>query len=115
MHGKLNAPGGKIKMLEKPLTAMVREFKEETDLFIPSWKKFGELNVGAGEIVYLFTSDSDDIYKFKKTTDEQPIIFNYLDLLGAVKLMKNILWMIPMARNCLLYDSGYYVVEESSI
>ncbi len=55
--GKLNGVGGRVENGEKPVDAMVREFKEETgvDTTRDDWRYFG-LIVGEGVQVILFKS-----------------------------------------------------------
>lgn len=111
MAGKLNAIGGKIEEGEEPLQAMIREFKEETDVQYEDWQPFCELR-GKDWIVYFFRAWNDS--KLKTMTDERVDWFGVhifrLETYVSVT-MKNLRWLIPMALDT---DVQYAIVEDKT-
>jgi 8-oxo-dGTP diphosphatase len=89
--GRLNGIGGKIEKGEKPLKAMVREFKEEAGPEI-TWRQFCVIK-GDGYRLYCFTSrDEADI----STKTDEKVGWYPVNRLPD-NMMENSVWLIPMA------------------
>ena len=99
--GKFNGIGGKVEEGESYLEAMVREFKEETDIDAPlvEWRKFARLKeIGKWHVECFVLFDTlDRIYDFKQTTDEQPVIWPVTQLSFYKSILPNLKWLIPLA------------------
>lgn len=69
--GLLNAVGGKIEFQETPLAAMVREFREETDLktIESDWLELG-FQENEHFKLFVFYTFTDDIFNAVTTTHE---------------------------------------------
>ena len=108
MRGKLNGIGGKIENNEKPLTAMVREFKEETGLLISEdrWLHYHTENFNDKARIFFFTALIDGDEKLTSITDEivdlyQWKYWNYYHFLNISNTMYNLPYLIPMAHSFL--------------
>lgn len=101
--GLLNGIGGKIEKDESILSAMEREFKEETGVEIKGWKCFATMNNYAiGDIlnnlwrVYCFVNFSDKIFDVKTIEAEEVFIIPVINI-HNYEALSNISWLIPMA------------------
>lgn len=104
--GKINGIGGKIEENELPLDAMIREFKEETDVHISDWEQFLLLK-GEDWEVYFFRSISDDIFNVKTMTSEEVNIYNVSEV-SSLNVIDNLKWILPM---CISENSLNAVVN----
>ena len=97
--GKLNGVGGKVESFDRtPKDAMIRECFEETGLTVLSWRLFMKL---------IRKSRNGHVYFFFGISDQLDMAFPYNDVSEIVKvydisnlptrIMKNLLWIIPMA------------------
>ena len=106
--GKLNGIGGKIEALkdsdgcycdgqESPVTAMVREFEEETGTKTNpnEWHNFCSLN-GIDWVVYFFKNMSTGHYKLQ-TMEEEEIAWYPIKNLHNESIVPNLKWLIPLA------------------
>jgi 8-oxo-dGTP diphosphatase len=105
--GRLNGVGGKIEEYETARKAMVREFKEETGVFIEDekWTHFGimkstDLNVTnwAVELFYCFSP----LYEEVRTLTDEYVTKLWVDDLtcfGNEKIISNLPWLIHLALN----------------
>jgi len=91
---RLNGVGGKIEKDEAPLSAMRREFTEETDQEIRHFKNYATIN-GSGWRVYFFSAITDSLELKKDPTDEEQVIAKVRDL--PENTIDNLRWLIPMA------------------
>jgi len=94
--GLFNAIGGKIEGDENPVTAMVREFQEETSVVTdPSeWKLLLKLE-GSDFEVNFFTAFSDKVDLVKTVETEK--IFTIDPLKLPPNIIFNLRWIIPAA------------------
>lgn len=107
--GKLNGVGGKVELGELPHMTMIREFKEETGMYVSWWTEYAEL-IGKDYVVYIFYSQGD-VELIKQTTEEKPVIANIHQLAGCIS---NIKWLIPLAINIINGEDSvtYYKLYE---
>lgn len=118
--GKLNAVGGKIEgwygrlhdelIWEEPISAMAREFAEETGLEIKNWKSFcllegGEANYKPNDpnrfSVEFFYAISENYKEVTTVESEKVDIYNVLDVL------KDIAWSYsPSVKDLYLNATG---------
>lgn len=105
---KLNGPGGKIEEGESPKAAMIREFKEETGVYIENWREFCVLS-GTDWQLHAFSAFSNDIFNVKTQESEQIGIFN-VNALSQENTIDNLRWLIPMA---LDQNNVYAIVTEN--
>ena len=107
--GRLNGVGGKIEKNELARQAMIREFKEETDLDFTQWKRFGVLSPLHGDIfLYVGKSTLSFITSFKQTTEELPVVASVSKILEPhnMNTVPNVKWLLPMAINSLIYGDN---------
>lgn len=97
MVGKWNGIGGHIEGQEFPVQAMVREFKEETDLDtkIEDWREYAVME-GPDWICYCFAAYLKYIEFAKDMTDEITGMHD-VSWLPSVSAMPNINYLIKMA------------------
>lgn len=100
-RGKLNAIGGKIELGEKPLTAMIREFKEETGIHHTDWVNFcvleGEPKGGGCTVpwrVYFYKAKGH-IADARQIEEERPTIVYPHRL--PIHCLPNLWWLVPLA------------------
>lgn len=102
--GKLNGVGGKIEKDESAISAMVREFEEETGQCISAgfWKYVAVLiHSDCSLFVYTVNLDSifdvRDICKFQKETDAgEPLSWVSMTGLYEHRTIENLKWLIPL-------------------
>lgn len=94
--GKLNGVGGKIEEGEKPIDAMVREFREETGMEHP-WGLWRNtiVQTGKGYELNVFAT-LGDIYQAMKTEEEALEIVSVRDI-PHHNVIPNLCWMIPLS------------------
>lgn len=96
--GRLNFPGGHIEEGETPRACIVREIKEETDLYIPAdgWKYIGRIQ-SETYLVEVFTGVCDNMTLVQTMTDEI-VSWYHIDPLPS-NIISNIKWLVPFAVN----------------
>lgn len=96
--GKINGIGGKVEAREKPLAAIVREVKEETNLDIPSeaWKSVGKLKNNLWTIHLYTTIFTHEPQLALAMTDEQIEWYECDNLPTAC--IDNLTWLIPICQ-----------------
>lgn len=97
--GRFNGVGGKIEGDERPVEAMVREFREETGLetTLDSWKDVCCFE-GKDFVVHFFSRFNDDIFGAKTTTEETVVVTETEHAHEVPELfIPNLSWLIPMA------------------
>lgn len=114
--GKLNGIGGKIEENEDPLTAMHREFAEETGIKDVDWKEFLKLEYGPICIWFFKASINFGGVKYMSIND----IGEYIEKWSYDKLnsrfpssftIPNLKWIIPLALDkddCVANIKGSY-------
>jgi 8-oxo-dGTP diphosphatase len=110
-RGLLNGVGGKVEPGEDFLTAMNREFEEETGVHGLKWKKFAEIIIPntndptfergdpAHNIILAMFSTKGNISKCTTTTEEQIEIHKVDAVMDYCDLVPNLRWIIQMARS----------------
>lgn len=93
--GCLNGIGGKINDEETPIEAMNREFEEEAGGKGLDWFQYCVLD-GEGWSVYFFTTRGD-LSTLETKTDEGDIEIHDVHLIQYEMIIKNLLWLVPMA------------------
>jgi 8-oxo-dGTP diphosphatase len=111
--GRYNGIGGHIKVGEEPSpsTAMERECKEETGMFIPysDWRLFATMQMPDTSKVYVFKVFTDMIFNAKDITDERGTICD-LDWFRTLPIIDNLEWLIPLAldtKDCKIVTVDY--------
>lgn len=100
--GKLNGVGGKVEPGESPITAMRREFEEETGVAWLDWHHFASLTWEEG-IVHFFRAFADRpvLDRCRTMTDESVERHSVHRLNepgpGRDCVTPNLLWLIPLA------------------
>lgn len=102
--GFLNGVGGKIEEGEDKHEAMVREFNEETGVFIPQedWEYVGVMT-GKDWIVYCFKTFNNKIQDIQTMTEEEVGIYSVWTL-HKRNLLTNILWLVHFCLDKIPYQ-----------
>ncbi len=90
--GKLNGIGGSIKAGESPITAMRREFEEETGLRIQNWEQSAIMQ-GPDWTVFVFYAYGP-VRQATSITDEEVLVVSVNHLPNHV--LPNLHWLIPL-------------------
>lgn len=122
-EGKLNGVGGKIEQGETPIAAMVREFKEETNIQTSEkdWTKRGimEGHRANGEYwcVYIFAADLGDTVQLwmPSPTPELLITIKVIDIWKNDNIIFNLKWMIPLVMDAEIQPFTITNCERSDI
>jgi 8-oxo-dGTP diphosphatase len=97
--GKLNGVGGKIEIDagETPMTAMVREFQEETGRRLVGWREAVKLT-GTDYRVHFFVAFTElATLAALRGSDDEPIeVLNVKSALAHTDLIPNLRWIIPL-------------------
>lgn len=97
--GRLNGIGGKIEPNENPLEAMVRECREEAGVTINEWDLFTVMEGGDFK-VWVFRAFDDVAFKAVRSKTDEIITAHYSnDISTYEKVISNLKWLIPLARN----------------
>lgn len=90
--GKLNGVGGKVEDNELPHLAMSREFKEETGLLIPEWRRV--VIAANDDVIVHFFRSFDNVWGVETMTRE--VVNRYaVDRLPGI-CIHNLHWLIPL-------------------
>ena len=92
--GFLNGIGGHIEEGETPHEAQVREFQEETGLFVPEWTGVATMFSDSWEVV-VFKAFGVPLEHMQTLTDEGVCRYSAYDL--PYDVLFNLRWLIPMA------------------
>lgn len=119
--GHWNGVGGKLEKNETAVSAMCREFWEETGYVTTDnvWTGFGKLR-SEGWSIFLFAG-AGDVDKVTTTTDEQVAVFHTCDVIagdfstgGGAPALGNIRWLAQMALAVLRGEEScrFFEIEE---
>ena len=93
LKGLYTGPGGKVEPEELAISAMVREFEEETGVLISYWKN--EFKITSSEYtINVYSSFTDDIMNVVSVTDEKVAIFD-VDTLFDHPCTSDTRWIVP--------------------
>jgi 8-oxo-dGTP diphosphatase len=92
--GFLNGVGGHVEDGETPHEAMVREFQEETGLFVPTWAGVATMKNDEWEVV-VFKAFGVPLQNMVSLTDEKVAVYP-ADCL-PYDVLFNLRWLIPLA------------------
>ena len=107
--GKLNAVGGKIEPNETAYGAMIREFKEETNLCVTSWHNLCVLS-GEGFKVHFYYAniEASHMRESRQMTDEAVDTYPVENiLLGRETTIPNVPWLLAMALSFSNNEGGF--------
>ena len=120
--GRLNGVGGKIEPNESPLSAMQREFAEETGIVTKNddWNPYVRLSgtvydsAELFQIVFFWHIASGSLSLPKEMRDEQPVIIGVEEVSYHPDVIPNLRWLIPLARSCMEGHerSSLFLIEE---
>jgi len=105
--GRYNGVGGKIETTDvAPVDAMIREFKEETDVNITEWDDVAVLESPQYN-VHVFKASSSEFTNVITTTEEEVCIVEVSSIysMSELEIVPNLKWLIPLALN----DENKYV------
>jgi 8-oxo-dGTP diphosphatase len=118
--GLYNGVGGKIEAFESPNEAMVREFREESniDTKAENWKRVCQMGDYSTWDCEVFTTVLDNIHNYKNLTEEKCSVFairNYdgddKENMNKINLpsncIENLKWLIPLCIDC--YEKDIFV------
>jgi 8-oxo-dGTP diphosphatase len=94
--GKFNGLGGKVDIGERPLEAMIREFKEEAGITVEKWTEFATLEQNEG-ISYFFHAVSDKFSQVITAEKQEVRIINIQNELHDLDLITNVRWLILLS------------------
>ena len=118
--GLYNGIGGKIEDFESPEEAMVREFREESniDTKVENWKRVCQMGDYTTWGCEVFTTVLDNINNYKNLTEEKClvcVIRNCDDIKNINKInlpsncIENLKWLIPLCIDCYEKDMSIIV------
>jgi 8-oxo-dGTP diphosphatase len=94
--GLLNGVGGKVEFGESQKAAMIREFGEETGVYIGEWDHFATL-VGPQARIYCYAAFStDNSIEFVRTMTDEKIAVLAFESLDNFEKVPNLKWLIPL-------------------
>lgn len=99
--GLLNGVGGKVEGDESSLEALVREFKEETDIdtIQSDWQLVTTMTESGVFSVKVYKTTIKDIYEYKSITDEKVWVYPLkaiLKLSSVYPQVSNLKWLLHM-------------------
>lgn len=92
--GSLNGIGGHIEEGETPHQCQVREFQEETGLFVPEWTGVTTMGNDSWRVV-VFKAFGVPLEDMQTLTDEKVAVYSAYDL--PYDVLFNLRWLIPLA------------------
>lgn len=103
--GKLNGIGGKIEDDESPISAMIREFYEETGRGTDAedWKYCGNM-IGKDWTVDVYACFGN-LSELETTTDEEVVCFELPEVFQSGEVIDNLKFLIPMSLHVLAYEA----------
>jgi len=102
MKGLYNGVGGRIEEGESSLQAMVREFKEETDLDVEHWNPYCTMvgdNDGGWDVEWFWAVLPEQILRKARTAMKEEVRVTTVAAVMAseIPLMANLPWLVSMA------------------
>lgn len=119
---RLNGIGGKIEEYDaSPLDTMVREFDEETSAprtepsqWMPFINMINHKTDGrwpdAWDVACFATILPNDVFFETKQREAEVVVITPLDKIPEA-ILPNVRWLIPMAKNALLYKETFHTIE----
>jgi len=105
--GHLNGIGGKVEEGEDDINAMIREFREETGVYIKQWDAICDMGNRQWEVA-VYASYYADLTNLQSLTDEEVSVYSVNDILiGKEKIISNLKWLIAL---CLDPDTIHYKI-----
>jgi 8-oxo-dGTP diphosphatase len=103
--GKLNGVGGKIEAGELPITAMRREFYEETGILHNEWRDLIILEGQDWRVHFFCAIGKVNEFEYAKTQEEEEVAKIEVQRFLACEYdhIENLMWLIPMAIHKLAY------------
>jgi 8-oxo-dGTP diphosphatase len=103
--GKLNGIGGKIEPGELPITAMRREFYEETGILHNLWLDLITLEGSDWRVHFYCAIGHDNEFEYVETQEEEEVAKIEVSRFLAFDYphIENLVWLIPMAIHKLAY------------
>lgn len=91
----MNGIGGKVEVGESPLSAMVREFTEETGTVCEEWSLYANIVFPTSKI-YFYRAFLEDLQGMRTVTDEEIIVAPLIDIKSS-ECVANLFWLLPLA------------------
>lgn len=92
--GLYTAPGGKIEENELGISAVVREFEEETGVIINYWKNEFKIT-GPDYTIEVFSAFNDEILNAQSKTDEDVVVCD-VNTVSTMKCTSDTKWIVPL-------------------
>lgn len=108
-EGSLNGLGGKIQEGEELITAMQREFREESGVDVDYWQPICTMG-GQDWVVHVFFAVEKNNQKFEAvdTKEEETVMTVEVDKLLEYEIVSNLQWLIPLCIDKGLYENSNY-------
>ena len=104
--GCLNGVGGKVEEGETFIECMIREFQEETGVFIQDWIESGKIVSNEYEVM-VYCSFNDKINEVSSITDEEVIIVSVFNI-GISYTIRNVPVLVEM---CLDREIKSFILQ----
>lgn len=101
--GKLNGVGGKIEYGELPITAMRREFHEETGILHSEWVDLVVLTGDDWRVYFFCAIGKVDEFEYAESQEVEEVAKIEVGRLHEYNHLPNLEWLVPMAINKLAY------------
>ncbi len=118
--GKMNGVGGKIEIGELPITAMVREFWEETGYTVEEgrWNKFAEI-IDDNAYIHFYWAEAQnmpngesELRMCQTNTDEAVVIRSINDITANnANYIHNLPWLLNMIPSLKVNGHSFYQVR----